>query len=76
MFNELFEKCLNEMQTIGYMIVNGEKLKVLVRQAKYYRAFKLRTNGQNGTHFDEEEAFLNKNPEWVSKLKSGKVINL
>ena len=73
---ETKESAVNEMQTIGYMVVDDEKLKVLVRQAKYHRAFKLRKSGQDGTHFDEEEDYLNKNPRLVSKLKSGEVIHL
>lgn len=66
------------MQTIGYIIENksGDKIKILIRQAKYGRYLKLRKSGSDGNHFADEEIFLNepKQSDRLNKLKNNEVI--
>lgn len=62
------------MQTHGYLLVNGEKIKVLVRPTAYGRAFKIRKTGQDGTLWNEESQHFTEYPELLEKLKSGKVV--
>ena len=67
------------MQTIGHIYdrTTGEKILILVRQCSYYRSLKLRKSGKDGSHFGDEENFLN-DPEQrdrLQELKHGKVIS-
>ena len=64
------------MQTLGYLMVNNQKVLVLVRSKKYSRIFKLRLTGKDGDFFDEESYFMSKNKEFFEKLLSGKVVDL
>jgi hypothetical protein len=70
------------MQMTGYLIVKGQKILVLARQAKIYIAFKLRKSGQDGHHFQVEEEYLNEHADadWsknaVTRLLKGEVIKL
>ena len=64
------------MQTHGYLIVNNQKVLILVRAKKYSRALKLRLTGTDGTFFEEESYFISKNKEIFEKLLSGEVIDL
>ena len=62
------------MQTRGYLIVNNQKVLILVRNKKYGRALKLRLTGTDGNFFEDESYFLSKNKEIFEKLLSGEVI--
>ena len=64
------------MQTHGYLIVNNQKVLILVRNKKYGRALKLRLTGSDGNCFEDESIFLSENKELFEKLLSGKVINI
>jgi hypothetical protein len=64
------------MQFAGYIMVNGEKLKVRVRTAQTYNAFKLRKTGQDGWHMQDEERFLAGNPDTLIRLLKGHVVRL
>ena len=74
------------MQNIGYIIDRrtNEKVKVLWRKGRkldkycHQLHFKLRTSGKEGTHFTDEEDFLNlkENHSKLDDLKAGKVITL
>ena len=63
------------MQTTGYIIDkrNGEKIKILIRQAKYGRHLKMRKTGKDGSHFIDEEFFLNEveQHDRLDELKNG-----
>jgi hypothetical protein len=66
------------MQATGYLHdkKTGEKILILVRQAKYVRYLKRRKSGKDGTHFSDEEIFLNEkdNTGALEMLKNGEVI--
>ena len=64
------------MQQLGYVVVNGETILLLVRREKYGVALKLRASGVNGRHMEDEENGLNELPELVEQLKSGRVIHV
>jgi len=66
------------MQCTGHIIVNGEKILVLVRNRKYGREFKIRESGKDGQYFEEEGQALAL-PWWKSelkRLKAGETITL
>ena len=62
------------MQCSGYMVINGDRVKVLARQGKLGRYFKIRKTGRYGAHFIDEQNFLAIN-EYAKKqfLKTGKI---
>lgn len=62
------------MQTTGYVIVNGEKVKVLVRDMKHGRALKKRDRGREGQHFVDESAYLEQEPAMAKALLKGNVV--
>lgn len=63
------------MQTHGYIIIRGEKIKILVRHRKYGRLLRIRKSGTDGTHFSDEEIFLEEySPEKLALLKNGETI--
>lgn len=66
------------MQATGYLYdkKTGEKILILVRQAKYTRYLKIRKSGKDGTHFTDEETYLNDSSEagLLEMLKRGDVI--
>jgi len=64
------------MQMLGYLIVAGEKIKILARTHSIYVSFKIRHSGKDGNYFLDESVFLNENPKKLKELKEGKVINL
>jgi hypothetical protein len=57
------------MQTVGYMNLRGTgkgfqaPVLVLVRQGDYGRYIKIRKSGKKGTHFTDEEIFINQEVE-------------
>ena len=66
------------MQTTGYLIINGQKVLVLVRQKRYSRLLKLRKNGRDGQHFEAEEQFLTlpENRHLLEQLLRGETIEV
>lgn len=62
------------MQLHGYVIVKGEKIKVLVRSSSSYHALKIRQSGSDGQFLKVESVFLSENSQALSALKSGKTI--
>ena len=64
------------IQTTGYVMVNGKKILVLVRQKKYTRTFKIRHSGKDGIHFNDEEYTFEKHPELMKALLNGEVVEL
>lgn len=66
------------MQAAGYVVLDGEKILVLVRQKKFCRAIKRRYSGKDGRHFTDEELYLNmqENEHIKQKLLAGEVINI
>jgi len=64
------------MQTHGHLIINNQKILVLVRNKKYGCALKLRLTGKDGNFFEDESYFLSKNKERFDRLLSGDVINV
>ena len=63
------------MQFAGFVDVNGERLKLLVRVHKTYVSVKLRTTGRDGRHLDDEETYLLDAPDALKQLKAGKVVH-
>ena len=67
------------MQTTGHIFdkSTGEKILILIRQASYYRWLKKRKGGKDGSHFTDEEYFLNEpeQKERFDKLKSGESVS-
>ena len=69
------------MQTTGYLLVNGEKIKVLMRIKKipgdkfcHYVLFKLRKTGKDGCFFSDESDYLADEPKKVKRLKDGETV--
>jgi hypothetical protein len=66
------------MQTIGYVQPAGVKILILVRQSNNpkatYRTLKIRKSGPDGSHFSDEEKYLEEEPEKLRDLLNGKVI--
>ena len=72
------------MQSIGHIIVSGEKILVLSRFVVKresrkiqtgYRALKIRNGSKDGQYFQEESEWLEDFLERVEDLKAGKVIH-
>jgi hypothetical protein len=66
------------MQTTGHIIINREKIKVLVRLCSKREALllKIRETGKDGTFFQDESDFLSDNPAVLDELKNGRTISL
>lgn len=64
------------MQAHGYLMIDDQKILILVRNKKYSRALKLRLTGKDGFFFEDESYFLSKNKEISDRLLSGEVINI
>ena len=64
------------MQTTGYMMIDGQKVLVLIRRERYGVAVKLRRSGREGVHLTDEEAHLRENPDLVAALHVGSVLHL
>lgn len=66
------------MQTIGYIKPAGVKILVLVRISNSPNAdhvtMKIRKSGQDGSHFSDEEKYLEGEPEKLFALLNGKVV--
>lgn len=71
------------MQTIGFIIDRrtDEKIKLLIRKGKmidatcYVIKIKMRKTGSDGSHFIDEENYLNNDYELMDKLKSGESVD-
>ena len=64
------------MQTHGYLIVDKQKVLVLVRDKKHSRTLKLRLSGLDGTFFKDESYFLTENEMIFNQLLAGRVIDI
>ena len=64
------------MQYIGYLLINNEKIKVLVREAKTYRSLKIRKSGEDGNRLSDESDHLVDHPFLIRELKNGISITL
>ena len=62
------------MQFSGHVIINKQKIKVLVRTTKTYVSLKLRNSGDDGHFLADESIYLGQEPKQVELLKSGEVI--
>lgn len=67
---------MTTLQLTGYVKPAGEVVKVLYRIDTKSGACRLRVrhSGAEGQFFEDETAFLENEPDLVSKLKSGRVI--
>lgn len=64
------------MQTHGYLMINNQKVLILVQNKKYSQALKLRLTGMDGNFFEDESCFMSQNQELFEKLLSGEVVNI
>lgn len=64
------------MQFLAHLIVDSEKVKILVQETKTRRRLKLRLTGDLGVLLDEESAFLQENQSLFQSLKAGEVVSL
>lgn len=65
------------MQTIGYIVINNKKILVLVRISSIkanHVTMKIRKSGSDGSHFSDEEKYLETEPTKLNELLNGKVI--
>jgi len=62
------------MQQTGYVMVNDEKILVLIRVSRLYNYLKLRESGKDGVFMEDESNWLNERPDLVESLKDGNVI--
>jgi hypothetical protein len=64
-------------QDYGYITINNTKLKILRRisETEGSCSFKLRISGSDGTHFIDEQLYLEENPTKVMSLIDGQTIN-
>ena len=67
------------MQQLGYLEINGQQIKVLMRLTKMrggggFNSIKLRTSGKLGKKITDEAEFFKNEPEKLSKLLEGKVV--
>ena len=64
------------MQTTGHLVINGNKILVLVRHKQYSRQFKRRYGGTDGNRFVDEEIHLIANSQKLTALLRGQVVEL
>lgn len=64
------------MQTHGYIIVENQKILVLVRNKKYSRVLKIRYTGVDGNFFEDESICLSEDKKTFTRLLAGKVIDI
>lgn len=64
------------MQYIGHVIIDGQKVRVLVRESKTCRSLKIRKGGHDGQRLGDETFYLKESPEAAAQLKAGKVVKL
>lgn len=64
------------MQTHGYLIIDNQKILILVRHKKYGCSLKKRLTGKDGNFFEDESCYLSQNKEMLDGLLLGKVINI
>lgn len=66
------------MQFHGYLMINQEKILVLVRENRTTRSIQVRASGRPGTFLEDESTFLSfpENQDLVVGLKQGNVIHL
>lgn len=64
------------MQFSAHLVINGETVKVLVRESKTRRQLKLRNTGTAGVFLEDESRFLAEDDERIQLLKEGNVVSL
>lgn len=64
------------MQYTGYLLVNNEKIKVLIREGKTYRSLKVRQSGVDGNFLSDESDHLASYPSLIRELKNGSQISV
>ena len=70
------------MQSIGYLLIDGQKILVLFRSKKYAESFsvqlKLRKGGRDGSKLDDESTYLSlkENKGLLHDLLNGKVVEI
>lgn len=65
-----------EMQSMGYVIINGEKILVLFRNHNVHRGLKRRMTGKDGAHLEDEEFYLDTHPDVAVRLLQGETVIL
>lgn len=63
-------------QYIGYILINKEKIKVLVKEGKTYRSLKIREFGADGVFLANESDQLSSYPSVIRELKDGSQISV
>ena len=64
------------MQYIGYLLINDEKIKVLVKEEETYRSLKIRQSGADGDFLANESDQLSIYPSVIRELKNGSQISV
>jgi hypothetical protein len=64
------------MQYIGYLLINKEKIKVLVKEGQAYRSLKIRETGSDGNFLQRESDQLSNYPSVIRELKMGRQISV
>lgn len=64
------------MQYTGYLLINNEKIKVLVREGKTYRSLKIRQSGVDSNFLSDESDYLASYPSLIRELKNGSQISV
>ena len=59
------------MKISGHVLVNGEKVKVLLLTSRTSHCLKLRTSGKDGNLLEDESSWLTDDKEAFLRLKSG-----
>ena len=62
------------MQFSGYVVVNGEKIKVLARISNTNHSLKIRKSGKEGFFLEDESEWLSEDGRAFANLKSGQTI--
>ncbi len=62
------------IQTTGHLLIDGQKILILVREKRYSRQLKIRLSGKDGNRFNDEEYYLQDNPSLLQDLLVGKVV--
>jgi len=63
-------------QYIGYLLINKEKIKVLVKEGKTYRSLKIRETGSDGNFLQRESDLFSNYPSMIRELKMGRQISV
>ena len=61
-------------QYIGYILINKEKIKVLVKEGQAYRSLTIRETGADGIFLANESDLFSNYPSMIRELKMGRQI--